>query len=107
MYVHVAGQRIFLMSLVHFELVPHTMCIGHHRISQTFKIFLTCPGPRKCYVTVIHSFSIMQMLGETGRVLKVFENGDLKIKFPMRQIWTICAEAVTKVCVCQWSVGGS
>ena len=27
----------------------------------------------------------------------MFENGDLKIKFPLRQIWTICAEAVTKV----------
>ena len=41
--------------------------------------------------------SILQILGEVGRVQKVFENGDLKIKFPLRQIWTICAEAVTKV----------
>ena len=39
-----------------------------------------------------------QILGETGRVSRVFENGDLRISFQIHQRWTICAEAVTKVC---------
>ena len=38
-----------------------------------------------------------QILGEVGRVQRVFENGDLRIKFSSHQRWTLSAEAATKV----------
>ena len=35
----------------------------------------------------------------TGKVMRVFDSGNLRVKFSHMHVWTICAEAVVKVLV--------
>ena len=72
------------------SMMPHHTTWGHALDHLLLHVLLS-DDPPYFFATPA------QILGEVGRVQKVFENGDLRIKFSSHQRWTLSAEAVTKV----------
>ena len=88
--IHATLHRV--ISIIVYAIPAQVGEVENVKLKQQTYSFII-----KSHFIVCVKLHSLQVLGLTGQVQRVFDSGNLRIKFSRSHIWTICADAVVKV----------